>query len=180
MNEVSNLIDMAVYILSNKNIIGSHKFVHLLKGLYKSMEREWDRNAHEHDLTNAHQHVLWILYLEDGIKLSELSSRGLWNLSTTHDIVNRMVKKGLITKEKDIRDGRVTRVYITQAGIEQRKTMKADFDKESSFLLMEAFYKLPEEDRKKLSELIMSLSKAVLDPEYIEYIEKSSEKLKKE
>ncbi|SHJ62969.1 DNA-binding transcriptional regulator, MarR family [Geosporobacter subterraneus DSM 17957] len=166
--------------MNKKNIVENHRFVHILKGLYKSMEREWDIQAQQYDLTNAHQHVLWILYLEDGMKLSELAARGLWNLSTTHDIVNRMVKKGLITKEKDIRDGRITRVYITELGIQQRNAMKSDFEKSEVFRLMKAFHKLEEHDQKKLQELILFLSEEVLDAAYMKYLESSSQQLEAE
>ncbi|MTI54846.1 MAG: MarR family transcriptional regulator [Geosporobacter ferrireducens] len=171
---------MAVYTLNKKNIVENHKFVHILKGLYKSMEREWDIKAHQYDLTNAHQHVLWILYLEDGMKLSELAARGLWNLSTTHDIVNRMVKKGLISKEKDIRDGRITRIYITELGVQQRNAMRSDLEKSEVFRLMKAFHKMEEQDQEKLQELILTLSKEVLDAEYMKYMEISSQQLEKE
>ena len=166
--------------MSKKNIVENHRFIHMLKGLYKSMEREWDLQAKQYDLTNAHQHVLWILYLEDGMKLSELATRGLWNLSTTHDIVNRMVKKGLISKEKDIRDGRITRVYITTLGVQQRNTMKSDLEKSELFCLMKAFHKLEEQDQKKFKEIILFLSKEVLNAEYMKYLEVSSKQLETE
>lgn len=151
-----------------------------MKGLYKSVEKEWEEHAQKYGVTNAHLHVLWILYMEDGIKLSDLAARGLWNLSTTQDIVNRMAQRGLVKKEKDMQDGRVTRVYITETGRRLREETQRDCDEGYSYKILKAIDNLKEEDKKKLYELVTKVAEQVLDKEYMDYVIHSSNRLIKD
>jgi len=163
--------------LAQRNTANMHKFINLMKGLYKSMEREWDEYAQRYGMTNAHLHVLWILSFNDGLKLSDLASKGVWNLSTTHDIVTRMASKGLITKEKDMEDGRVTRVYITKEGQMLRDKTQADLDNGYRFKLLKVIDELDKEDRKKLNDIMHLIIKQVLDSDFVNYVESSTEML---
>ena len=157
-----------------------HRLINLTKGLYKSMEREWDEYAQRYGMTNAHLHVLWVLSMHDGLKLSELAAKGVWNLSTTHDIVTRMAGKGLVKKVKDIEDGRVTRIYITNEGRRLRDKTQDDFDQGYSFKLLKVIDELDEEDKEKLGSILKVIAKQVLDEDFVQYVESSSERLNTE
>ena|GEM_PF-2323551 len=163
--------------MAQKNTVNMHKLINITKGLYKSMEREWDEYAQRYGMTNAHLHVLWILSLHDGLKLSELADKGVWNLSTTHDIVTRMAGKGFVKKVKDVEDGRVTRVYITKEGQKLRDKTQDDFDHGYSFKLMKVIDKLNEADKDKLMDILNVIAKQVLDEDFVNYVESSCERL---
>lgn len=159
----------------NTSMMNTHKMINIVKGLYKSMEKDWEEYAQKYGLTNAHMHVLWILSIHDGIKLSDLASKGLWNLSTTHDIVGRMASKGLLKKEKDIEDGRITRVYITEKGLELKNKTQNDYDDSQSFKLLKAINELDSQDRDEFIRILDIISENVLEASLIEYIQKSTE-----
>jgi DNA-binding MarR family transcriptional regulator len=163
-----------------ENTIRIHQMLNLMKGLYKSVEREWEDHAQKYGMTNAHLHVLWILYLDDGIRLSDLAAKGLWNLSTTQDIVNRMDQRGLVKKEKDMQDGRVTRVYITEEGKRLRAQTQKDCDEGYPYKVLQAIDSLSEEDQRKLKELTRHISESVLDQDFMEYVNRSARRLGKE
>jgi len=163
--------------LTENNTANNHRLLNMMKGLYKSMEREWDEYAHQYGMTNAHLHVLWILSLHDGLKLSDLSAKGVWNLSTTHDIVTRMASKGLIRREKDMEDGRVTRVYITKEGQMLRDRTQADFDSGFKFKLLQVIEEFDDTDKIKFEEMMKKITKQILDSEFVNYVESSTEKL---
>ncbi len=151
--------------------------LNLMKGLYKSVEREWEEHAQKYGMTNAHLHVLWILYLDDGIKLSDLAAKGLWNLSTTQDIVNRMDQRGLVKKEKDMLDGRVTRVYATEEGKRLRSETQKDCDEGYPYKILQAVDSLSEDDQVKLKEMMIRIAESVLDKEFMDYVNRSSDRL---
>lgn len=62
--------------------------------------------------------VLYFLGLEDGQTVSQLMAYICVQPATISNTINRMVSSGLITKVKDEKDARVSRIFLTEKGKE--------------------------------------------------------------
>ena len=60
--------------------------------------------------------LLQILWQEDKLTQSELAEQLCIQLATTNKMIQRMERAGWVTKSEDERDGRVSRVQLTQKG----------------------------------------------------------------
>ncbi len=60
--------------------------------------------------------LLYYLGLEDGQTVSQLMSCICVQPATISNTINRMVASGLITKVKDEKDARVSRIFLTEKG----------------------------------------------------------------
>lgn len=117
-------------MVGRSNVVRVYEILNLTRGLYKMIEEDWEKASRVFNLTHSQQHVLWLLHFQDGCTLTELSNYGVWHLSTLMDIVNRMEKKGLVRREVDQEDKRITRVFTTEKGEEiRKKTMEIDYAK---------------------------------------------------
>lgn len=67
----------------------------------------------DHGLTNVQQLILGALFLGDGQSAGEIGQRLTLDSATLSGTLDRMVEKGLITKETDPDDRRVVRVRLT-------------------------------------------------------------------
>ncbi|MDZ4142167.1 MAG: MarR family transcriptional regulator [Methylotenera sp.] len=62
--------------------------------------------------------VLWELHQSPGLKVSELASKLSIHQSTASNLIEKLVKRALINKQRDDFDQRVVRLYLTPAGTE--------------------------------------------------------------
>ena len=60
--------------------------------------------------------VLFVLWREDGLSQSELAARLRVELPTLTKAVQRMERAGLLIRQADEKDTRVSRVYLTEKG----------------------------------------------------------------
>ncbi|RSL32010.1 MarR family transcriptional regulator [Salibacterium salarium] len=93
-----------------------HSYMNLLRGVLKVMEEDWQKTAQELGITQAEQHILWILYMEDQATMSRVADIGLWDLSTVMQIIKRLREKQLVKIEKNDNDLRVSYVSLTTEG----------------------------------------------------------------
>lgn len=61
----------------------------------------------------------------DGASVSEIAERLGAEISPVSRLVSRMIRSGLVSTEKDGRDRRVTRVFVTDRGLAIRETVFA-------------------------------------------------------
>jgi len=73
-------------------------------------------------------HLLVIAAHTGGLRQSDLANRLYIKQSTLTVMVERLVKAGFLTKIKDPRDGRVTRIHITQEGADILTEATARFE----------------------------------------------------
>lgn len=76
-----------------------------------------------HGLYIGQDKILFHLWREDGLTQSELAERLVVQAATVTKMVHRMVKAGLIRRSKDLDDQRVSRVYLTDAGLALREAV---------------------------------------------------------
>lgn len=74
-------------------------------------------------------------------------------------------------KEKDVQDGRITRVYITEEGRRLKRETEKDWNEGYPYRLLSAIDSLSQDDYKKFMDLTMTIAKKVLDEEFLQYLE---------
>ena len=65
-------------------------------------------------------HVLDLVHKEDGLSQQEIAARLEIRPQSVSEALTRLEERGLIRKETDAQDRRVTRIYITPEGIAHR------------------------------------------------------------
>ncbi|WP_273832998.1 transcriptional regulator, SarA/Rot family [Guptibacillus sedimenti] len=96
--------------------IQTHKLMNYMRGTYKVLENEWQKNAREIGLTQAEQHVMWIVYLEEEVTITRVSEIGLWDVSTVMQVLKRLKNKLYVKLDKKANDRRVSYVTLTEEG----------------------------------------------------------------
>ena len=70
-----------------------------------------------HDLTLAQWVILSALWRQDGMLVSEIADYTGNNAPAASRIIDRMVERGLVSRQADGDDKRVVRVHLTQQGL---------------------------------------------------------------
>lgn len=104
-----------------QDLANVHLMMNHFRGAYKVLEEEWQKSAREIGLTQAEQHVLWIVSLEREATITRIAELGLWDVSTVMQVVKRLKEKGFILVKKKENDRRISYVELTKAGNEKRK-----------------------------------------------------------
>ncbi|WP_349407698.1 MarR family transcriptional regulator [Pseudalkalibacillus sp. SCS-8] len=157
-----------------------HIMMNYLRGTYKVLEEEWQKSARSIGLTQAEQHVLWIVQLEQEATITRIASIGLWDVSTVMQVITRLKQKGYITLVKKDADRRVSYAVLTELGKE-----KFQESKEFSYKLydyLENYSQLSNENSEfleKLMEFHRDLNKHFHGTEFIDWAEKTAKTLKK-
>jgi DNA-binding MarR family transcriptional regulator len=96
----------------------------LLHNKYWKMIRRQHRVLHrvleKEDLYPGQPHILYSLDRKKGISQGELAEKIFVSPSTLAIMINRMEKKGLISRSVDSRDRRVKNVFLTEKGLKKR------------------------------------------------------------
>lgn len=66
--------------------------------------------------------VLWCLWEEEGVKMSELARCAGLEPSTMTGLLDRMERQGFVTREADPDDRRALRIHLTESGRSLRET----------------------------------------------------------
>ena len=72
--------------------------------------------------------LLYQLYNHDGITQSEIASQLALHGATVTDLLQRMEESALITRQRDKKDNRLVRVYLTEIGLEKERCLKQQFE----------------------------------------------------
>ena len=93
------------------------------KGLHSSLAEvpKEHRQREEEALSQLGLHVsqelvLFVLWREDGLSQSELAARLRVELPTLTKAVQHMERAGLLIRQSDEKDTRISRVYLTEQG----------------------------------------------------------------
>lgn len=154
-----------------------HVLLNLIRGLYKAVDDSWRKSAANNGLTVSQQHLLWILYFENGSTLSEISKYGLWHLSTVMDLVNRMEKHQLVHKKVDISDARTKRVFLTEKGFD---LLKASYESTALYEFLDVLYN--ENNKHMLPQYVKTLynlNRAFNGEEFVSYVHRTASKFPK-
>ena len=113
------------------------------------------------ELTPALMECLQYVYLHDTSHVCEIASGLEMSLSGASQLVDRLVRKSMITRSENERDRRLTRIDLTQAGREAVKQMRR---RKSEWFdaILEA---MPHSQRKAFREGLESFLKVALSGE---------------
>jgi DNA-binding MarR family transcriptional regulator len=92
--------------------------IRLLQGVSRQQSGEFVR---KYRITGQQLGALRIVALSPGISLRRLSERLYLHISTVSGIIDRLEKRGYVTRERSDRDRRVVQLNVTAAG---RKVIK--------------------------------------------------------
>ncbi len=108
------------------------------------------------ETTPARAQLLWVLHREGALKMSELSDRLGVTARNVTKLVDALEQGGLIARQADPEDRRVTRVRLSPEGqLKCKETMLAHG------AASELYEELTEEDRNVLSRLIGKLQEGL-------------------
>jgi DNA-binding MarR family transcriptional regulator len=116
-----------------------------------------------HDLTEGQMALLFFLGENGPANMRELARMGQVAMSTMTEIVDRMVKLKLVSREQDKKDRRSIRVRATPAG---RRAFKAKFNNARE-IFRQLLASLSEQDQKELIRAFQSIERLLLQPQQV-------------
>ncbi|MBU0705302.1 MAG: MarR family transcriptional regulator [Chloroflexi bacterium] len=109
-------------------------------------------------LCGGQQFVLHVLWAEEGITHSELAERLKVSPATVTNMLKRMEKAGLVERRQDAKDQRVSRAYLTDAGLDIRDAVEETWRE----LERRAFSGFSSEERDSLGQLLIRTQENLL------------------
>ena len=79
------------------------------------------------NIATAEQPILMYLYRHNAVTQEEISTYLQVDKALTARTVQSLIKKGLVTKEKDEKDKRCNKISMTQKGLDMREAMVEKF-----------------------------------------------------
>ena len=89
----------------------------------RSMKRALDMRLAEHSVTSTQYAVLYVLWEEDGLSLTDLGKRLYFDGPTITGIVDRMERDNLVERRRNDVDRRVIKIYLTKRGKNLKDTL---------------------------------------------------------
>ena len=83
---------------------------------WNSLLYEKFREAKYHEVRPAYGSILIPLFEEDGLQISVLAKRARLSKQTMTTLLKLMEARGLVARQPDQRDGRASRIYLTEYG----------------------------------------------------------------
>jgi DNA-binding MarR family transcriptional regulator len=95
----------------------SPRIFHLIQQANSLLFRALDRQLKAREgIVTAHQVILFVLAQEDGLPSAEIAKRAGMSQSRLTGLVDKLVSKGMVRREKADTDSRVHIVFITDQG----------------------------------------------------------------
>jgi DNA-binding MarR family transcriptional regulator len=101
-------------------------------------------------LTPFHWLVLCCLWQEDGLPTSSIGDKLQQVGGTLTGVIDRMEERGIVRRERDCRDRRIWRIWLTDSGTELQEVLPPLV----AAIRDRAFDGIPEADRELFSQLI--------------------------
>jgi len=114
---------------------------------------------HKLDLHRGQHNILRALWAQDGLTHTELAQAAHVRPATITTTVQRMEKAGFVTRARDAKDQRVSRVYLTQSGREIRESVEQVW----SQLDEERFAGFTSEERLLLRQLLLQVRENLIE-----------------
>lgn len=114
----------------------------LMTRLFARSRRNYAELLNALQLYVGQEHALCQLWTEEGITQYELSARMGCEPPTVTNMLKKLEENGLVYRQKDPEDGRISRVYLTDEGKALREPVRELWNKEQEKMLQGI---LPEE-----------------------------------
>lgn len=99
-------------------VLAPHSIGYRIKLLSQLTSRKFQERLEPFGLTPFHWLVLCCLWQEDGLPTSSIGDKLQQVGGTLTGVLDRMEERGLVYRERDSRDRRIWRIWLTQAGRE--------------------------------------------------------------
>lgn len=101
-----------------QEVLAPHGLGYRIKLLSQLMGRKFQERLEPYGLTPFHWVVLCCLWEEDGLPTTILGDKLQQVGGTLTGVLDRMEQRGLIYRERDMRDRRIWRIWLTAAGLQ--------------------------------------------------------------
>jgi DNA-binding MarR family transcriptional regulator len=110
-------VEVFYFNLEVKSMAKSPRIFHLIQQANSLLFRALDGQLKTREgIVTAHQVILFVLMQEDGLPSAEIAKRAGMSQSRLTGLVDTLVKKSLVRREKSAADGRVHHVHIQPKG----------------------------------------------------------------
>lgn len=133
-----------------ETVLAPHNLGYRIKLLSQLLTRKFQERLEPLGLTPFHWVVLCCLWQEDGLATCKIGERLQQVGGTLTGVLDRMEERGLVRRERDPRDRRIYRIWLTPAG-RQLEQVLPPMSKE---LWDEALAGIATPERQQLSQLI--------------------------
>jgi len=133
-----------------QEVLAPHGLGYRIKLLSQLMGRKFQERLEPFDLTPFHWVVLCCLWEEDGLPTSSLGEKLQQVGGTLTGVLDRMEQRGVIYRERDTRDRRIWRIWLTEAG----RSLQTELPPIAFELREQAMQGFTPADREQLSALI--------------------------
>jgi MarR family transcriptional regulator, organic hydroperoxide resistance regulator len=110
--------DDSQLMASWQQVLAPHSVGYKIKLLSQLLTRKFTEKLEPFGLTPFHWLVLCCLWQEDGLPTSSIGDKLQQVGGTLTGVIDRMEERGLVRRERDIKDRRIWRIWLTQAGRE--------------------------------------------------------------
>jgi DNA-binding MarR family transcriptional regulator len=101
-----------------EEVLAPQNLGYRIKLFSQLLSRTFHERLEPFGLTSFHWVVLCCLWQEDGLATSTLGERLQQVGGTLTGVIDRMEERGLVRRERDLRDRRIWRIWLTDAGKE--------------------------------------------------------------
>lgn len=133
-----------------QDVLAPYSLGYRIKLLSQLIARKFQEQLEPFGLTPFHWVVLCCLWQEDGLPTSSLGDKLQQVGGTLTGVLDRMEQRNLIRRERDTRDRRIWRIWLTEEG----RQLQAQLPPIALELREQAFKGIAEDDRERFSQLI--------------------------
>lgn len=110
-------VEAFYFNLEVKSMTKSPRIFHLIQQANSRLFAAVDRQLKSREgIATAHQVILFVLARENGLPSAEIAKRAGMSQSRLTGLVDTLVSKGLVRREKADTDSRVHQVFVTEQG----------------------------------------------------------------
>lgn len=133
-----------------QQVLAPYNMGYRIKLLSQLLSRAFSERLEPFGLTPFHWLVLCCLWIEDGLPTSSIGDKLQQVGGTLTGVLDRMEERQLIRRERDPKDRRIWRIWLTDAGKELENVLPPI----AAELREKILHGISEQDREKMSQLI--------------------------
>ncbi|MDT8860122.1 transcriptional regulator [Alkalihalobacillus sp. MEB130] len=156
-------------------------FYALTRGLNFQIEEDLRQAVKSYELTFPSFRLLWFLYFEDNLTMTNLTYLSQTNMSNVYRQLEKLREEGLVTIHTSRKqDTRAKKVGITKSGRTYIKNFLNEHIEKSNIKIIQALAQIPHEDFMKYIEVSSLLCNDLLGESFSNFIQNSYEEVSKQ
>ncbi|MGZ8253110.1 MAG: MarR family winged helix-turn-helix transcriptional regulator [Methylophilaceae bacterium] len=146
--------DSAGTVQSSQHALYVSSSLRHFRVVFSSVKKHFRRIESQCGVSGSQLWVLWELHITPGLKVTELAQKLSIHQSTASNLIEKLVKKDLIIKQRQEHDQRVVKLYLSPQG--QEVVAKAPSSPRG--VLTDALDRLPNKDLVSLHQSLETLT----------------------